>query len=831
MKLRIFHHWDVNLILGCLMCVACNAFSAQNTADLGFHEVPSSFIVSGGSDGMVWDYTFTDPGMSSPNWNEIGFDSSSWLSSPGGFYRYDFPSAAWHIEDVDGTYVRIKNHWLPDTYLHTEYKGTAPYNDPSSTRFYNSPQAGPIESYWWSAMWKVETLSDGRVRFQNRWDPDAYLHVEHGRLEVSVAQSNWESAKWTIEDTEFPIGSSEPRPIYLKSYWGNYANVKSGIAADMSGLDYSIGSTFRLNYLRDSQTTFWSPDNEYLWLRSQFTLSSGQDTDLMLWARWFNVLEVYINGVPAVDVELFSFGYRHLGISDAARASLHTDGTPNLIAVKVRGKDHAYFDMGLTQNSDLSDLPVSSGGTEFSNEIHQQVVQPLKKYMEQQGISAGVIALYHDGDLVLSKGIGYQDKSFTTVMPHDGVMRLASNDKVVTKDAINKLIADGTWTPLGALTLNTKVFPLLRQYGLVEMSGFTRDSRADDITIGHLLNHRGWVREMPNLATHDVANGSRDQFYDDLGVTPDTLTAYDNVRWVYSQPLTNTPGTVVAGSYSSSGYMILRYVVDQLVSDSNNYGLSLEEFLQSEMFSVSGDQDIYIAKERLADRQASEPWYNDNIQSYDRWMELDAYHALATSAPAFVKYANSYPASGWYYGSMTGSWTWTASVTNSNTGKDVKIALMFNTGGYFDPISHDLASNIQNLSASALQGYSPTTYQMEDGSFSSGSIDSNHSGYTGSGFVNTLNSTGVWSEVTVTVPAASQYDLVLRYANGSSSRPMNVFVSGVLVGQLGGSGTGAWNNWQTESLVNVALNSGTNTIRFVATLSGGTPNLDNLTVQ
>lgn len=120
--------------------------------------------------------------------------------------------------------------------------------------------------------------------------------------------------------------------------------------------------------------------------------------------------------------------------------------------------------------------------------------------------------------------------------------------------------------------------------------------------------------------------------------------------------------------------------------------------------------------------------------------------------------------------------------------------------------------------------------QAENGDLSSGSIDNNQAGYTGSGFVNTNNNVGEWVTVVYTAPTADQYDISLRYANGSSARAMDVKVNNVSVGQMSGASSGAWTNWQTETLSSVSLNAGSNTIRFVALNSGGNPNIDRIDV-
>ena len=113
-----------------------------------------------------------------------------------------------------------------------------------------------------------------------------------------------------------------------------------------------------------------------------------------------------------------------------------------------------------------------------------------------------------------------------------------------------------------------------------------------------------------------------------------------------------------------------------------------------------------------------------------------------------------------------------------------------------------------------------TDYQAEDATISQGVVESNHAGYTGSGFVNYDNLVGSYVEWTVTAPAGPA-DVTLRYANGTTAtRPMDFTVNGV-AGAVGITfpGTGAWTTWQTKT-VRLQLAAGTNKIRARATNAG-----------
>lgn len=121
------------------------------------------------------------------------------------------------------------------------------------------------------------------------------------------------------------------------------------------------------------------------------------------------------------------------------------------------------------------------------------------------------------------------------------------------------------------------------------------------------------------------------------------------------------------------------------------------------------------------------------------------------------------------------------------------------------------------------------TYQAEDAYIYHGVVANNHSGYTGTGFVDYTNETGSYVEWTVNVASSGTYTLTFRYANGTTTnRPTDIYVNGSkVISNLAFNGTGAWNSWSTQT-ANVSLNSGINKIRATATTSNGGPNMDRL---
>ncbi|MET8807078.1 PQQ-dependent sugar dehydrogenase [Streptomyces sp. NPDC004546] len=124
-----------------------------------------------------------------------------------------------------------------------------------------------------------------------------------------------------------------------------------------------------------------------------------------------------------------------------------------------------------------------------------------------------------------------------------------------------------------------------------------------------------------------------------------------------------------------------------------------------------------------------------------------------------------------------------------------------------------------------------TDYQAEDALISQGTVATNHTGFTGTGFVDYTNVKGSYVEFTVGATAAGPASLTLWYANGTAAdRPMDLSVNGTVVAPaVSFPGTADWNTWAART-VNVTLKAGSNKIRATATTANGGPNLDRVSL-
>ncbi|MEU8800406.1 carbohydrate-binding protein [Spirillospora sp. NPDC048819] len=142
-----------------------------------------------------------------------------------------------------------------------------------------------------------------------------------------------------------------------------------------------------------------------------------------------------------------------------------------------------------------------------------------------------------------------------------------------------------------------------------------------------------------------------------------------------------------------------------------------------------------------------------------------------------------------------------------------------------------LAGALVALSGTAAQA---ATVRYEAGTspaVCSGTIDSDHSGYSGRGFCNGDNEIGAYAQFTVNAAESGTATLHVRFANGTTTaRPADISVNGSPSTSASFESTGSWDAWTTKTIT-VPVNAGGNTIRFTPTTSNGLPNIDYIDVE
>jgi hypothetical protein len=112
-----------------------------------------------------------------------------------------------------------------------------------------------------------------------------------------------------------------------------------------------------------------------------------------------------------------------------------------------------------------------------------------------------------------------------------------------------------------------------------------------------------------------------------------------------------------------------------------------------------------------------------------------------------------------------------------------------------------------------------------------GTIDNAHFGYTGYGYSNTENMTGVIMEWAVYGGTNASFNFEWRYANMEINRPASVLINGITeVTNVNFESTLEWTNW-TILNTDVNLNAGNNIIQLKATSTSGLANIDYLKIS
>lgn len=128
-----------------------------------------------------------------------------------------------------------------------------------------------------------------------------------------------------------------------------------------------------------------------------------------------------------------------------------------------------------------------------------------------------------------------------------------------------------------------------------------------------------------------------------------------------------------------------------------------------------------------------------------------------------------------------------------------------------------------------LSGIDKAAYEAEFAGQVGVGVNTDHAGYTGTGFVDQFATNGDAVEFDVWVEEAGSQDLVFRYGNGATTAASrSVSVDGAAAGTLSLPARSGWADWGTATLT-TTLSAGRHTIRIAyASGSSGGINLDNL---
>lgn len=106
-------------------------------------------------------------------------------------------------------------------------------------------------------------------------------------------------------------------------------------------------------------------------------------------------------------------------------------------------------------------------------------------------------------------------------------------------------------------------------------------------------------------------------------------------------------------------------------------------------------------------------------------------------------------------------------------------------------------------------------YEAENATRTGVTVNTNHPGYTGTGFVDGFETQGDAITWTINAPEARDYSFVFRYGNATgSTATRNVYVDGVKIGQVSFSNQASWSAWAHDAWIQAPLTAGSHTIKL-----------------
>lgn len=243
------------------------------------------------------------------------------------------------------------------------------------------------------------------------------------------------------------------------------------------------------------------------------------------------------------------------------------------------------------------------GGGEVAGPAHEEggleVLDSLMSdFMASNDIGAGALGVMRNGQIVYQKGFGFMDPEGEAPVPGSVMMRLASVSKPVTAAVVRDLIDDGL------LALDDHAFDLGQTGGgILALEPFPAlgDERLRDVTIRHLLQHRGgWDREIAGDLTYRELEIAHEMD------VPSPPGRERTVRYILGRPLQFAPGTEYA--YANIGYLVLGLVVEAVT------GEAFLDVVRERVFAPLGVSPDEVVQGRTfpEDRSPREPWYDSD---------------------------------------------------------------------------------------------------------------------------------------------------------------------------------------------------------------------------
>lgn len=340
--------------------------------------------------------------------------------------------------------------------------------------------------------------------------------------------------------------------------------------------------------------------------------------------------------------------------TDGANATIRMkDGRVYVMPLSRFSKEDQAHVASLTPGKPSSSMPAppATSSTGAARDLYEDVPKFSREHIPVQGkahrklgaldeavldlmvehrIPAISLSLMQRGKILHERAFGWGDADLKTPHQTGTAMRLASMTKPITRALIYELVDKNK------LKFDDKIFKVL---DLEKGAPASMDKRWRDITIQHLLDHKGgWDRETsPDLDF----TAEFDKMSVALGVKLTDMTSVHMLQWGLDKPLQFDPGARVA--YSNYGYALLGRAAEKVT------GERYVDLVQQHIAKKSGMTSLRQSPPDAARRSPDEIWYcyhpvfppGTPVMPY-RFDTKDAASALACTASDYCRFIDRY---------------------------------------------------------------------------------------------------------------------------------------------------------------------------------------------
>ncbi|GAA0872432.1 hypothetical protein GCM10009117_15790 [Gangjinia marincola] len=240
----------------------------------------------------------------------------------------------------------------------------------------------------------------------------------------------------------------------------------------------------------------------------------------------------------------------------------------------------------------------------FHQKLSSQNYQKLISEVLHQQSPGGTVLISIGDSILYHQSYGKADIELKVSMRNENIYRIASLSKQFTAIAILKLYEEKK------LSLKDKITKYIPDY----------PTNGQSITVEHLLSHTSGIKDYVSTVLFDT------------NVMKQGKTTLELIDLFKNEPMDFEPGTNY--SYSSSGYVLLGYIIEKVS------GMSYEEYLKSTVFkpfhlnNTSYDKSQEIVQNRVSGYKGNDGDYK-NAEFIDMSLPYSAGSLMSSAEDLF----------------------------------------------------------------------------------------------------------------------------------------------------------------------------------------------------